>query len=161
MSGCIQARARLQIEAIPCGEEVIRLAMLIDRHLAWPDDLKPISLYDDSGALVDADPKQLGMGLDHGDHIVFALALQQVLVHGHAAEESESFFITRGHHDGVARLSAPNQIRANDGRAGRASANHAASLQQRLKFPLGASIEVGIDQMPLASSAKEYAARFQ
>src|ERR1700682_3072741 len=122
MSGCIQARARLQVKAIPGGEEVIGLAVLIDRHLTRADYLKIVALDDDSGTLVDADPKQLGMSRDHSDHVVLAFPLQQVLVHGDAAQESESLFIARSHHDSVARASAPNQIRADNGRAGRASA---------------------------------------
>src|SRR5580704_13454612 len=127
MSGCIQARARLQVKAVPGGEEVIGFAVLINPHLAWPDHLKIVALDDDSGTFVDADPKQLGMGRYHGYHIVLALPLQQVLVHGDAAQKSETLFIARGHHNAVAGASAPNQIGADNGRAGRASADYAAA----------------------------------
>src|ERR1700676_1913377 len=109
MSGCIQARARLQVKAIPGREEVIGLAMLIDRHFAGPDYFKLVALDDDGGTLVDTDPKQLGMGRDHGEHIVLALALQQMLVDGYAAQESETLLVAGGHHDAVTRARPAHQ----------------------------------------------------
>src|SRR6266849_6702252 len=116
MSGCIQARARLQVKVVPGGEEVVGLAVLIDRHLACPDHFKIVALDDDGRTFVDANAKQLGMSGDHGNHIILALSLQQVLVHGDAPQKSESLSIAGGHHDGIARASAPNQIGADNSR---------------------------------------------
>src|SRR5437773_10520294 len=125
----LHTRPRLQIETVPCLEEVVGLMGLVNGDLALADHFKPIALYDHGCTLVDTDTEQPGMRGDDGDQVLFALPGQQMLVDGDIVHESESPLVAAGHHDLVSSPGAAHQVRSENRGSGRAAADHTASVQ--------------------------------
>src|SRR6185436_3415087 len=124
----------LQVVAIAGGEQVELSAgidpsrAVVDRDVPRPHHLEAVAAHHDRGVLVEADPEELGMARDHGDEVELAVAPQQVLVDGHVLQEAEPLDVVADH-DRVALRVAAHHERAQDGRAGGSTADHAAAGQ--------------------------------
>src|SRR5438105_264864 len=68
--------ARAQEEVFPA----VVVFPIVEGYFALTDNLEAISVYHDGGALIDSNPEQFRMHFNHGDQIVFAMALQKVLI---------------------------------------------------------------------------------
>ena len=89
---------------------------------------------------------------DDLQHVLLAMAGEQVLIDGDAAQEPEALFVAFGHHEGVAFPGAAHQVRTLNRGAGGTAADHAAALEQGEHLALGAGVEVRVDKTPLAAA---------
>ncbi len=84
-----------------------------------------------------------------------------MLVDGNAAQIAKALLIALGHHDVIPLTRPANEIRALDGRTGRAATDDSAPSQHALDRALRARSHVGIDQPPLPAAAEPDTTRFQ
>jgi hypothetical protein len=100
--------------------------------------------------------KEIGVGLDDGGQIVFAVADVDVLIDGDVGEETEADLVAGGHHDGivVGVGGAPHHVGALDGGSGRASADGAAAVELGQDLFESEGVEVGISEAPMAAALK-------
>ena len=98
------------------------------------------------------------MRLDNRDQVELPVALQHVLVDGHALEEAQPVDMIADH-ELVALGVAPDHERPLDRRTRRCTGDHPTAIEQPPQFRLSPGVEVGIGKPPVPSAGEEHAAR--